>query len=60
MHGLPERGPGVLLIQLGPEEGDHHVAPVKPVRSRECQVRKECQALGLREDGPDVAACRVP
>ncbi len=32
VKGLPERAPGVILIEFGPEEGEQGIAPTKPAR----------------------------
>ena len=49
---LAERPAGFLPAQLGPEERQEGIPPVKPPRMREREVGQQGQTLGLRRDQP--------
>ena len=55
----PEGGARVLLVELGPEEGEQDVAPVEPAGRGDGEVRQQGQPLRLPEDGADFFAVRV-
>jgi len=45
VNRLPKGAPSVLLIQVGPEHGDHPVTPVKTGGAGRGQVRQERKQL---------------
>ena len=54
-----QRGPGVLLVELGPEHRQQRVSPVIPAGRGQRQIRQQCQTLGLLQDGADLVPVRV-
>ena len=42
---LTQRGPRVVLVQLGPEQAEQRIAPMEAVRRREGKVGEESDAL---------------
>jgi hypothetical protein len=55
---LTQRAAGVGVIELGPEERDDCVAPVKLLGASKHEVHEERKALGLPEERPHIAAVR--
>ncbi len=49
-------GPGVSLVQLGPEHREQRVAAVKPAGRRDREVGEQAQPLGLVQDRGDLPA----
>src|SRR5687768_3774139 len=47
MDGFAERGTGVRLVQLGPQQADQSVATMEAARRRQREVGEERLPLGL-------------
>ncbi len=56
---LPECRPGVLLVEIRPEEGEECVSRVERPRRGYCQVRQEREPLGLRQHGVELTVIRT-
>jgi hypothetical protein len=59
VHGLTERRPGPVLIQLRPEKPKELVPPLEARSGGARQVGQEGEALGLGKDRPYLATLRV-
>jgi hypothetical protein len=46
-----ERSPSVLVVLIGPEKRENLISPQEPARVCNSEIGKECEPLGLREDG---------
>ena len=57
---LAERSPGVIVVQIGPEQRDDLVTAAKCRCLGECEVCEQRQPLRLRQHGTHVHAGRVP
>src|SRR2546421_10887907 len=44
-HRLPQRGPGVLLVELRPEQGDHVVTTMREARVSQGEIDEEGEPL---------------
>jgi hypothetical protein len=56
----PECAPGMLGIELGPEECEQGVAPQVAAWSRDGEVGEEGESLGLLHHGAELAASGDP
>jgi hypothetical protein len=59
MEGLPEGGPGTVLIKIGPEKTYQLVAAVKSSWLCDGKIGEKRNALRLREDREDLFSLRA-
>ncbi len=60
IDGLVERSPRVLLVQVGPQQANQGVTPVKPARRGGRQIGQKGHPLRLCEDGAELPSIRRP
>src|SRR5215211_585436 len=56
MKRLSQRGPRAVLTELGPQQREHGVAPMRATRTRRGEIHQQGEPLGLHAGRWDLGA----